>query len=107
MPAPSARQRPPTHACTAPVYIMFDVEDETLAECCGPDRHLRTRCACGAVAGFDPEAWIARKLGWRLVASFSGSLRCPCGRRHARFEVWPGTLAQSGLKIRSAAELYD
>ena len=107
MPASSATTRLPAHVSITPDAPLFSVEDETLAQCQGGDRHLRTRCACGAVAGFDPEAWMARRLGERQVASFSGSLRCPCGRRHARFEVWPGTLAQSGLKVRSAAELYD
>lgn len=106
MPAPSAMPRLPTH-----VPLRSDLHraagDRTLAECHGPDRRLRTVCACGVVAGLNPEAWLTRRLGWRPVRSFSGSLRCPCGRRHARFEVWPGPLARSGLKVRAASELYD
>jgi hypothetical protein len=107
MTARNAHGRLTTHACAPPIYLPYEVDYEQLAETVGYDRHLRTICACGAVAEFDPEAWLARGLGARMVAEFSGSLRCPCGRRHARFEVWPGPPGSSGFVIRSAASLYD
>lgn len=106
MPALSAIPRLPTHV-PPPPDLGRAAGDMILADYHGPDRHLRTVCACGVIAAFDPDAWLARRLGWRPIQSFSGSLRCPCGRRHARFEVWPGPLAQSGLKRRAASELYD
>lgn len=107
MSAPNARPRAMRHAPSPTIFVPFDVEDETLAECVGPDRHLQTLCACGDQSAFDPEVWIARGLGRLPMTSFSGRLRCPCGRRHAQFQVWPGTLAEGGLKVRSAAALYD
>jgi hypothetical protein len=107
MATPNADERLTTHAPSQPIYLPYAVDYEQLAETTGPDRHLRTICACGDVAEFDPEAWLARGLGARMVVEFSGSLRCPCGRRHARFEVWPGPLGSSGLPVRSASSLYD
>jgi hypothetical protein len=106
MPTPSASQRPTTHAF-GPIFIPFDANDEPLAECVGEDRHLRAFCACGEVSSFDAEAWLLRGLAFLSMSEFSGRLRCPCGRRHARFEVWPGSLKESGLKMRSASALYE
>lgn len=89
------------------VHVPYEVDLETLNECVGPDRHLRTLCRCGAVTEFDPEAWLARRLGDLSMINFTHRLRCPCGDRYGRFEVWPGPPGQSGLKMRSAAALYD
>jgi len=96
-----------THAPARPIYLPQEADTETLAEATGDDRHLRTYCACGEVAALDVDAWLARGLGFKAVVEFSGSLRCPCGRRHARFEIWPGALSEACIKIRSAASLYD
>lgn len=101
----SAGQRATTHVCRE-VLIPFEADIETLAECVGPDRHLRTVCHCGEKAEFDPEAWIHRGLGYLSIANFSDRLRCPCGSRQGVFEVWPGPAGRSGLPMRSAASLY-
>jgi len=96
-----------THAPTRAIYVPCDVDNLTLAEAVGDNRHLRTFCACGDIAGLDVSAWLARGLGFKAVTDFSGSLRCPCGRRTARFEMWPRALTEAGIKIRSAAALYE
>lgn len=96
-----------THAPAQPIYVPCDVDGLTLAETASEGRHLRTLCGCGDVAGLDVSAWLARGLGFKPVTDFSGSLRCPCGRRSARFEVWPGDLLTAGIKVRFAASLYD
>lgn len=95
----------PTDA--APPFRPFDAGTTRLSETQGPDRHLRIICACSDIAEFDPAAWTARRLGDRPMADFSDRLRCPCGRRTGRFEVWPGPMGRNGLPIRSAASLYD
>jgi len=105
MPPSDAHQRATTHART-PVLIPFEADLETLAECVGPDRHLRTICGCGEMAEFDAAAWLERRLGDLSMVNFTDRLRCPCGRRQGRFEVWPGPPGRSGLKARSAASLY-
>jgi len=107
MPPQTASRGLSPYASTRPVYLPHDVDEETLAEATGPNRHLRTYCACGDVAALDADAWLERGLGFKAVVEFSGSLRCPCGRRQARFEVWPGSLSEACIKVRSAASLYD
>jgi hypothetical protein len=106
MPPPTANPRATSHAWTS-VHIPFDADIETLAECVGPDRHLRTICGCGEMAEFDATAWLDRRLGDFSMVNFTDRLRCPCGRRQGRFEVWPGPAGCSGLTTRSAASLYD
>ena len=106
MPTPSAAQRLMAHA-HHPIYIPFDATDEPLAECVGEDRHLRAYCECGEVTSFDADAWLMRGLAFLSMSEFSGRLRCPCGRRQARFVVWPGSLRESGLKMRAASALYE
>lgn len=106
MAAPNASRRATTHA-RQPIYIPFDASGEPLADCVGEDRHLRAYCACGEVTSFDAEAWLLRGLAFLRMSEFSGRLRCPCGNRHARFEVWPGSLEESGLRMRSASALYE
>lgn len=106
MPSPAAISRATPHACTS-VLIPFEADIETLAECVAPDRHLRTICGCGEMAEFDATAWLERRLGDFSIVNFTDRLRCPCGRRQGRFEVWPGPAGCSGLKTRFAASLYD
>jgi hypothetical protein len=106
MPSPNAPRRATPHVC-ADVLVPFEVDIETLAECVSPDRHLRTICGCGEMAEFDATAWLDRRLGEFSMVNFTDRLRCPCGRRQGRFEVWPGPAGRSGLKTRSAASLYD
>ena len=55
---------------------------------------------------FDATAWLDRRLGDVSMINFTDRLRCLCGRRQGRFEVWPGPPGLSGLKTRSAASLY-
>ncbi len=98
------RARP--RAC-AQVLVAFEADIETLAECVGPDRHLRTICRCGEMVEFDATAWLDRRLGELAMVNFTDRLRCPCGGRQGRFEVWPGPAGCSGLKTRFAASLYD
>lgn len=102
-----AKRRPTAHAPIASVFVPYDADSDTLAQTVGQGRHLRVICRCGEVAGFDASAWLDRGLSFKRLADFSGQLRCPCGGRLGRFEVWPGSLAQSGLVVRSAASLYD
>jgi hypothetical protein len=106
MPIPIAEPRKLARVTTA-VLFPFEADIETLAECVGSDRHLRTVCRCGAVAEFDPGAWLQRGLGYLSVANFADRLRCPCGSRQGVFEVWPGAAGHSGLAMRSAASLYE
>ena len=96
-----------THVSARPIYLPCDVDTETLSEATGGDRHLRTICRCGDVSALDVSAWLARGLGFKVVTDFSGSLRCSCGQRQARFEIWPGSLAEAFVKVRYAASLYD
>ena len=105
MSTPNAKPRATAHACPT-VLIPFEADLETLAECVGPDRHLRTICGCGEMVEFDATAWLDRRLGDVSMINFTDRLRCPCGRRQGHFEVWPGPPGRSGLKTRSAASLY-
>jgi hypothetical protein len=106
MPTPNANPRATQRAC-ASVHVPFEADIETLAQCVGPDRHLRTLCDCGETAEFDATAWLERRLGDFSIINFTDRLRGPCGRRRGRFEVWPGPAGCSGLKTRFAASLYD
>lgn len=102
-----ALARAPTNAPATPLFVPEGAEAFTLAEAMAPGRHIETLCLCGERAEFDARAWMQRGLGLHPLQDFSGRLRCRCGGRQAWFEVWPGDPGTSGLKIRSAAELYD
>lgn len=102
-----AAARAPTHAPSRPLFAPEGAEAFTLAEAMAPGRHIETLCRCGERAEFDARSWLDRGLGFLPLQEFSGRLRCRCGGRQAYFEVWPGELGTSGLKVRSAAELYD
>lgn len=97
----------PAHAPSHPLFVPEDADAFTLAQAVAPGQHIETLCPCGQRAEFDAKAWLDRGLGFRPLQDFSGWLRCRCGGRQGRFEVWPGEPGSSGLKIRSAAELYD
>lgn len=97
----------PAHAPPRQLFVPEGPETFTLAKAAAPGRHIETLCRCGERAEFDARAWLDRGLGFQMLQDFSGRLRCRCGARQARFEVWPGELGTSGLKVRSAAELYD
>jgi hypothetical protein len=104
----TAGQRLTPHAVYRPVWLPYEAdENKTLAEATAEDRHIRTLCACGRVAELDATAWLERGLWFKPLVEFSGNLRCPCGSRRARFEIWPGPHGQSGLPLRFAASLYD
>jgi hypothetical protein len=97
----------PAHAPPRPLFVPESAETFTLAEAVAPGQHIETLCRCGERAEFDARAWMDRGLGFQMLQDFSGRLRCRCGGRQAWFEVWPGEPGTSGLKVRSAAELYD
>jgi len=97
----------PTRASSRPLFVPEGAEAFTLAEATAPGQHIETLCRCGERAEFDASAWLQRGLGFQPLQDFSGRLRCRCGGRQAYFEVWPGEPGTSGLKVRSAAELYD
>ncbi len=68
----------------------------------GKDRHLRAACAvCGRRVVFDPLPWIEQGLAGLPLRSFEGRLRCVCGARRARLEVWSGPSPQDALPDRS------
>lgn len=104
---PRAPARAPIHARAAQLFAPESAEGFTLAQAVAPDQHIETLCLCGERTEFDPRAWLDRGLGFQALQDFSGRLRCRCGGRQAWFEVWPGQPGTSGLKVRSAAELYD
>jgi hypothetical protein len=102
-----ALARAPTHAPGPQLFVPEGAEGFTLAQAVAPGQHIETLCLCGERAEFDARAWLDRGLGFQALQDFSGRLRCRCGGRQAWFEVWPGEPGTSGLKVRSAAELYD
>lgn len=102
-----AHLRAPVHAPPRPLFVPEGAAGFTLAEATAPGQHIETLCPCGERAEFDARAWMDRGLGFQSLQDFSGRLRCRCGGRQAWFEVWPGEPGTSGLKVRSAAELYD
>jgi hypothetical protein len=99
--------RAPTHAPSRPLFVPESAQAFTLAEAMAPGQHIEILCLCGERAEFDAQPWLDRGLGFQWLQEFSGRLRCRCGGRQAYFEVWPGEPGTSGLKVRSAAELYD
>jgi hypothetical protein len=65
--------------------------DLPLAHGVGPDRHLRASCrSCGRQVVFDPTPWIGERLGGHRLTWFESRLRCLCGGRSARLEIWTG-----------------
>jgi hypothetical protein len=57
----------------------------------GPDRHLRAACtACERRVVFDPAPWVDQGLAGLPLTAFEARLRCVCGARRARLEIWPG-----------------
>lgn len=102
-----AHLRAPVHAPPRPLFVPEGAAGFTLAQAMAPGQHIETLCPCGERAEFDARAWMDRGLGFQALQDFSGRLRCRCGGRQAWFEVWPGEPGTSGLKVRSAAELYD
>jgi hypothetical protein len=74
--------------------VGFDVP---LAHGVGPVRHLRAHCrVCGRRIVFDPTHWIRQHLGGLRLTHFETRLRCICGARQARLEIWSGP-AEPGL----------
>ncbi len=57
----------------------------------GPDRHLRAACGvCGRRVVFDARQWVEQGLAGLPLIRFEARLRCVCGARRARLEVWSG-----------------
>jgi hypothetical protein len=66
-----------------------------LAHAVGQDRHLRARCpCCRQMAVLDASPWIEMRLGAQRLESFEDRLRCVCGSRRARLEIWSGAASQ-------------
>lgn len=67
-----------------------------LEDALGEDRHLVACCPaprCEARTPCDPASWIGEGLGRLPLRVFSERLRCSCGSRQARLEIWPGAFA--------------
>ena len=107
MPTSRAISRAPTRAPSRPLFVPESAQGFTLEQAMEPGQHIETLCPCGERAEFDARSWMDRGLGFHPLQEFSGRLRCRCGSRQAYFEVWPGEPGTSGLKVRSATELYD
>lgn len=75
---------------------MFDAQGAQTNRLClghavGPDRHLRARCpSCGAQAILPAKSWVERREGGVSLDALGARMRCLCGGRWARMEVWHG-----------------
>jgi hypothetical protein len=66
----------------------------------GPDRHLRATCAaCHRQVVVNAAAWLAEGLGGLRLTHFEARLRCLCGARSARLEVWPGPPPEGSAEL--------
>lgn len=70
------------------MYWDGALEGLPLAHSIGENRHLRAVCACGASSVVDTSMWIAEGLGGQPIPSFYDRMRCACGARSVKLEIW-------------------